>query len=106
MHTYQKYFCFQCSTLTMEHEVACIDVTPLTESGRAEICAVGLWTDISARILRLPSLEIAHVEMIGGGMVFYGFVKLCTQKVLAIEFPSSGNNLCCVLCNKYSKEHT
>ena len=54
----------------MEHEVACIDVTPLTESGRADICAVGLWTDISARVLRLPSLESAHVEMIGGGKDF------------------------------------
>ncbi|XP_071830754.1 DNA damage-binding protein 1-like [Apostichopus japonicus] len=59
----------QISTMTMEHEVACIDVTSLTESGRADICAVGLWTDISARILRLPSLESAHVEMLGGEII-------------------------------------
>ena len=52
----------------MEHEVACLDITPLKEGNDfAELCAVGLWTDISARILKLPSMETMHVEMLGGG---------------------------------------
>lgn len=52
----------------MEHEIACLDITPLKEGeGRAQLIAVGLWTDISARILRLPSFESLHVEMLGGG---------------------------------------
>jgi len=57
----------------MEHEVACLDVTPLVDSGgsgdgdMAQLCVVGLWTDISARILQLPTLESLHVEMLGGG---------------------------------------
>ena len=52
----------------MAHEVACIDLSPLKDGDtRAELCAVGLWTDISARILRLPSFEAIHVEMLGGG---------------------------------------
>jgi DNA damage-binding protein 1 len=54
----------------MEHEVACLDATPLEEKGtKAMIAAVGLWTDISARILRLPSLEELNREFLGGGML-------------------------------------
>jgi len=56
------------SQATLEHEVACLDVTPLQEnSNKAEIVAVGLWTDISARILRLPGLEEVNREFLGGG---------------------------------------
>ena len=52
----------------MEHEVACIDITPLKEGAtQSDLCAVGLWTDISARILKLPTLELLHQEMLGGG---------------------------------------
>lgn len=77
------------STTEMEHEVACIDITPLTEgSNHSELCAVGLWTDISARILKLPSLEQLHQEMLGGGasLVSFAFIYMifhsrvyCTQ---------------------------
>lgn len=56
------------STATVEHELACVDITPLREgSDKADLCAVGLWTDISCRLLRLPSFESMHVEMLGGG---------------------------------------
>ena len=52
----------------MEHEVACLDITPLQDGEtRADLITVGLWTDISARILRLPSFEGLHTEMLGGG---------------------------------------
>jgi hypothetical protein len=30
-------------------------------------CAVGLWTDMSVRVLRLPSLEEAARDILGGG---------------------------------------
>ena len=65
-----KYFLiFFYSMTKMEHEVACIDITPLREGEeKSDLCAVGLWTDISARVLRLPSFESLHVEMLGGGM--------------------------------------
>ena len=54
----------------MEHEVACLDITPLKEGqSHAELCAVGLWTDISARVLRLPNFESLHTEMLGGGEI-------------------------------------
>lgn len=57
----------------MEHEVACLDITPLGDSnGMSSLCAIGLWTDISARILKLPSFELLHKEMLGGGEALLG----------------------------------
>ena len=54
---------------SMEHEVACIDVTPLGDDQeiKSELAAVGLWTDISVRLLKLPSLEEVAKEYLGGG---------------------------------------
>ncbi|XP_062861263.1 DNA damage-binding protein 1 [Trichomycterus rosablanca] len=60
----------QISTTEMEHEVACLDITPLGENGgESSLCAVGLWTDISARVLRLPSFSPLHKEMLGGEII-------------------------------------
>ncbi|XP_014678579.1 PREDICTED: DNA damage-binding protein 1-like [Priapulus caudatus] len=60
----------QISMTTMEHEVACLDATPLGSEGeRAQRCAVGLWTDISARVLKLPGFDPLHVEMLGGEII-------------------------------------
>ncbi|KAL4642168.1 DNA damage-binding protein 1 [Arapaima gigas] len=59
----------QISSTEMEHEVACLDITPLGESGDSPLCAVGLWTDISARILKLPTFTALHKEMLGGEII-------------------------------------
>ena len=58
-----------CSEATMEHEVSCVDVTPLGDdlSAKSDLCAIGLWMDISVRLLKLPSLEIIHTQPLGGG---------------------------------------
>ena len=58
-----------CSEATMEHEVACVDATPLGDdvSAMSDLCAVGPWTDISVRLLKLPSLETVHTQPLGGG---------------------------------------
>ena len=45
--------------------MACVDITQLHTE--LKTCAVGLWTDMSARLLRLPTFETVHVEMLGGG---------------------------------------
>lgn len=39
---------------------------------RADLVAVGLWTDISVRVLKLPSCEQLFVEMLGGGQFTNG----------------------------------
>lgn len=71
------------SCTEMEHEVACLDITPLGDSnGMSPLCAIGLWTDISARILKLPSFELLHKEMLGGGRSFPK-VAVVTDHVLS-----------------------
>ncbi len=56
---------------TLEYEVACIDVTPLGDSEeRSDIVAIGLWTDITVRLLKLPSFEEIAKESLGGGEQF------------------------------------
>lgn len=74
LHIY--IFCFMLhSHVTLDYEVACLDLTPIsvgsqlnTSAPKAEVCAVGLWTDISARLLKLPTLEEFHKEPLGGGI--------------------------------------
>jgi len=55
----------------LEYEIACIDLSPMEEddTGRAEVAAVGLWTDISVRLIRIPSLEEITKEYIGGEII-------------------------------------
>ncbi|XP_037507168.1 DNA damage-binding protein 1 [Rhipicephalus sanguineus] len=60
----------QISNAELENEVACLDITPLTEGAeKSTLCAVGLWTDISIRILSLPSLQQLQKENIGGEII-------------------------------------
>ena len=54
----------------MEHEVACLDISPLQQQqSKSTLCAAGLWTDISARLLSLPDLKTVHTEMLGGEII-------------------------------------
>ncbi len=62
--------------MVLDHEIACLDVTPLAEGAdRTDVCAVGMWTDMSLRILHLPSLsqvtkESLHSEIIPRSILF------------------------------------
>ncbi|KAK1784941.1 hypothetical protein P4O66_018374 [Electrophorus voltai] len=77
----------QISSTEMEHEVACLDITPLGESGsESSLCAVGLWTDISARVLRLPCFSPLHKEMLGG--------EIIPRSILMTTFEGSHYLLC------------
>lgn len=52
----------------LEYEVACLDITPLEEGkNKADLVAIGLWTDISVVILSLPKLETMYTEKLFGG---------------------------------------
>jgi DNA damage-binding protein 1 len=53
----------------MENEVACINIHPLGDSQTASVAAVGLWTDISLRLLQLPSLNQIVNEGLGGEII-------------------------------------
>lgn len=62
---------FFCRKTTLDVEVACLDISPLGDhTAMSELVAVGLWTDISARILRIPDLTEATKENLGGGKPF------------------------------------
>ncbi|KAG7473858.1 hypothetical protein MATL_G00100300 [Megalops atlanticus] len=76
----------QISLTEMEHEVACLDITPLGKGGESPLCAVGLWTDISARILKLPSFSTLHKEMLGG--------EIIPRSILMTTFEGSHYLLC------------
>ena len=83
-HTHTLY-----SHSTMEHEIACVDVSSIPradnrgereeEEEERTVCAVGLWTDISAKILAVPSLETLHTQSLGGGG--WGLLLLVTERV-------------------------
>jgi len=47
----------------LPYNIACLDVTPLNpQEERTDLCVVGLWTQISVWIYRLPTLDVLHKE--------------------------------------------
>jgi len=74
-----------CTNLPLQ--VACIDVTPLNEADkRSDIAAVGMWTDISVRLLKLPSLEEITKEALGGEVI--------PRSILMAQFEGTNYLLC------------
>ncbi|EDS40298.1 conserved hypothetical protein [Culex quinquefasciatus] len=71
------------STVTLDYEVACLDISPLDEPAtRSELVAVGLWTEISACILRLPNLEFVHKEKLGGEIIPRSILMACFEGII------------------------
>uniref|UniRef100_A0A0D3GBK3 DNA damage-binding protein 1 n=1 Tax=Oryza barthii TaxID=65489 RepID=A0A0D3GBK3_9ORYZ len=64
--------------IQLEHEISCVDLNPIGENPQySSLAAVGMWTDISVRILSLPDLELIRKENLGGEIVPRS-VLLCT----------------------------
>ncbi|KAL1918136.1 uncharacterized protein VTP21DRAFT_3402 [Calcarisporiella thermophila] len=61
----------QAGQTQLEHEIACLSINPFdsTHAHSSPLVAVGLWTDISVRLLRLPSLEPITKELLGGEII-------------------------------------
>ena len=77
----------QSSDTTLEHEIACIDITPLNDNEtRTEILSVGLWTDITVRLFKLPSLEEIAKESLGG--------EIIPRSILMTQFEGTNYLLC------------
>ena len=73
--------------LSLEHEIACLDIHSFDDETETKLCAVGLWGDISARLLKLPDLEEVCSEKLKGGKkksFFLIFVDdhFCNEKVI------------------------
>ncbi|XP_071054441.1 DNA damage-binding protein 1 [Onthophagus taurus] len=72
---------------TLDVEIACLDISPLGDgSTRSDLVAVGLWTDISARILHLPDLSESTKENLGG--------EIIPRSVLMTQFEGQNYLLC------------
>lgn len=71
---------------TLEHEVSSLDVSPLPDETEAHFVAVGLWTDMSARILQIPNLEEVHRESLGGEVI--------SRSILMCSFEGTSYLLC------------
>lgn len=68
--------------VTLEYEVACLDITPLDEkSNKADMVAVGLWTDISACVLNLPTLETMYTEKLFGEIIPRSILMTCFEGI-------------------------
>lgn len=66
-------------TTKLEFEVACLDISPLDGNSKASIAAVGLWTDISVRILTLPKLKEINKELLGGEIIPRSILMTCFE---------------------------
>lgn len=55
----------------LDHEIACLDIHSFDKSSdKSDLCAVGLWSDISARLLTVPNLEEIFNEQLKGGLKY------------------------------------
>lgn len=66
------------SSMKMEFEVACLDITPLNAESTARICAVGFWTEISLSILSLPNLACLTNHKLEGEVFIPRSIMLAT----------------------------
>ncbi|KAJ3010234.1 DNA damage-binding protein 1a [Thoreauomyces humboldtii] len=59
------------SEITLEHEVSCLDISPFQSksSDSSSFCLVGLWTDMSIRLLELPSLREMDKQVLDEEMI-------------------------------------
>ncbi|PFX32002.1 DNA damage-binding protein 1 [Stylophora pistillata] len=69
----QTYFCGNVSGDQIIQVV--LKENPDDSDTRAQLVAVGLWTDISVRVLKLPSCEQLFVEMLGGEIIPRSILK-------------------------------
>ena len=70
----------------MEFEVSCLDNNPLISNQETNLCSVGLWTDISLRILNLPDLTQMHLEKLEG--------EIIPRSIIATTFEGTPYLLC------------
>ena len=77
--------------MRLDHEIACLDISPFKENEMANIVAVGLWKDISARVLQLPHLTELCSEQLGGEVIPRSIV-IEVLETLPYLFVSLGNN--------------
>lgn len=78
----------------LEHEVSCIDITPVDPSAALEssVAAVGLWQQVGVKLLSMPSLEMVAEEPLTGtamprSILMAKFEGICYLLVALGVFP-------------------
>ncbi|ONK57039.1 uncharacterized protein A4U43_C10F15940 [Asparagus officinalis] len=73
--------------IQLEYEISCLDINPIGENScYSSLAAVGMWTDISARIYSLPGLDMITKENLGG--------EIIPRSVLLCKFEGVSYLLC------------
>eukprot|EP00053_Salpingoeca_punica_P018619 m.183179 g.183179 ORF g.183179 m.183179 type:complete len:1098 (+) comp17470_c0_seq1:86-3379(+) len=54
------------TSTTLPHEIACVALSAAQPDGSTRFCAVGLWHDISVRVLALPDFRELHKDVLAG----------------------------------------
>ncbi|KAL9642809.1 hypothetical protein ABK040_009884 [Willaertia magna] len=70
----------------LEYEVSCIDISAEENQTSSPICAVGMWTEISVRILKLPTFEHVTTQQLGG--------EILPRSILLATFENISYLLC------------
>lgn len=66
----------QVSSITVHHEIACMDMSPLVPGEEASVLALGFWSEHSVSLLELPSLKTVFSEPLMAGSVVPRSVRL------------------------------
>jgi len=79
----------------LEHEIACVDVSPLRVGlgQRAQLAAVGMWTDLSWRVFRSPTFEPCRRSPVGSiiprSVLFCAFEEVSSPPTSPFHTPPS-----------------
>ena len=84
------------NSIVLENQASCLDVDfPLSSADAGSpIVAVGMWDDISIRILRLPSLELATHEVLGGDYIARSVILTLFDEIPYLLCGLGDGNLC------------
>jgi DNA damage-binding protein 1 len=79
----------QTNATTLQHEIACMDITPLVQGEEATLLAMGFWGEHSVSVLALSSLKVLFSEPLAAGSVVPRSVRLANL---------DGQVVWCLLC--------
>lgn len=70
----------------MDYEIACLNISPLGKETKSSLAAVGMWTDVSVRLVQVPSLQVVTTQPLGG--------EIIPRSVLLVTFEDVNYLLC------------
>lgn len=92
MYTHTQPKVYICSESELEYEIACLDISSFHTASpeKSSYVAVGLWTDITARLLSLPDFKPIVKEKLGIESIPRS-ILMTTLEDVAYLFVASGD---------------